>query len=332
MTELETWRTRFRSDLARYEKLATAVERHLIESTRGLGLAAEVTARAKEEPNFLRKALKKQAQDPTKYADPFLSIHDRAGARVVVPHRSATTMVRDCIEAVDSPFEVVEVEDTRERYAPNELGYLGVHYLVCLRASSLDNASRDLEGLICEVQLHTKAQSAWSTVSHPLLYKPADGEVPVHIARRINRSIALIDLFDDEIELARSDLVGQPGYVPAQMLETLQTEFMRLSPVDFDPELSLAILSGIQDAYTESERNLFAALMSDFVDQSREAIAAIYAHYQADPGAHPLLFQPEGLAIYERLLTAPARLESVWASRSSYSVELLDSLRPVLGV
>jgi len=332
LTDLDDWRVRFRSDLARYEKLAKAVEQILSETVRGLGIAAEVSARAKEEPNFLRKALKKQAQDPVTHADPFKSIHDRAGARVVVPYRSATTMVRNLLEADDSPFNVMEVEDTRERYAPNELGYLGVHYLVGLKASGLDNSTLDLDGLVCEIQLHTKAQSAWSTVSHPLLYKPADQEVPVHIARRVNRSIALIDLFDDEIELARADLLRQPGYVPAQMLEALQTEFMRLSPVDFDSELSLAILKGIETAYDESELASFSALIQAFVREHREAITAIYSNYQNDPGAHPLLFQPEAIAIYERLRTAPARLERSWTSTSSYPGDLLTTLRPVLGI
>ena len=242
MLDLPDLRTRFRIEGARYAKLAARVEADLKSGLKEAGVYAEVVGRAKEESNFIRKALKKHAADPVKHADPLTSITDRAGARAVVLHHEGAE--RSCA-FVRGRFQVVEFEDARERLQPNELGYLGLHFLVRIRPEHLSSVELDLAGLICEIQIHTKAQSAWASVSHPMLYKPLGGAVSPLIAHRVNRAVALIDLFDEEIMRARGDLMNEPGYQPAAMLTVLEAEYLRVAPKDFDAELSLQVLAGL---------------------------------------------------------------------------------------
>ena len=64
---------------------------------------------------------------------------------------------------------------------------------------------------------------------------------------------------------------------------------------------------------------------------ARPAIEALFKNYLDDPDAHPLLFQPELLAILERLTSVPETLRAVWVQTSPFDIGLLDSLRNVLG-
>lgn len=328
MLDLADLRARFRVEVARYEKLAARVEADLRTGLKEAGVYAEVTGRAKEEPNFLRKALKKNAADPIKHADPLMSITDRAGARAVVLHHEAATTA--CAFVRDH-FEVVEYQDARDRLQPNELGYLGLHFLVRSRPIHLSSGELDLAGLICEIQIHTKAQSAWASVSHPMLYKPVGGAVSPLIAHRVNRAVALIDLFDEEIMRARGDLMNEPGYQPAAMLTVLESEYLRVAPRDFDGELSLQVLAGLVPSYSADDLSHYRTLIGDFMRTTRPTIEALFKNYLDDPDAHPLLFQPEFLAIFERVVAVPERLRAVWLDESRFDIGLLDSLRNVIG-
>ena len=328
MLDLPALRAQFRVQQARYEKLAHRVEVELVAKLRESGVYADVTSRAKEEPNFIRKALKKQAEDTVKHADPLSSIKDRAGVRAIVLHHDGA---EEACHLIRASFDVIEFEDTRDRLRPHELGYLGRHFLVTLKPTNLDDEVLDLEGLVCEVQVHTKAENAWSSVSHPMLYKPVAGPTSPRIARQVTRAVALIELFDEEIMRARNELQSEPGYGPAAMLTVLEAEFLRVSPRDFDPELSMQVLRGVEDAYTEDELRTYRRLLDDYLKHNRSMLEALLARYENDFAAHPLLFQPELLAIHERLIARPEQLKTTWLRDSPFDIQLLDSLRDVLG-
>src|SRR5690606_19531847 len=131
--------------------------------------------RAKDVPNFVRKALRKG------YPDPWESIRDKAGVRVLVPYHDLTSRVS---EVIRETFTVTHEEDKRLDLAPDQLGYLGIHFEVVVPDAVLGGSHADLSGLICEIQVHTRVQNAWSEVSHELIYKPA-GEVDADVKRRV---------------------------------------------------------------------------------------------------------------------------------------------------
>jgi len=305
---------------AAYKELVTRVHDLLTADLHAARLVASVEGRAKDPASFIQKAIRKHAEKPAEYADPLTAISDKAGVRVVVNHLSDATQAGIVIE---QRFEVLEIEDTRTRYKPHELGYLGVHYQVRLRDTDLDTSDLHLRGLQCEIQVHTKAQNAWSAVSHPLLYKPAGGEPSQAVATKVMRAVALVSLFDEEVEEARMQTMGDPSYRPAAMLSVLQKEFVPWIEREPDEQLSLVVLDVMQKAYSDEELQNFESLIREFVQARRSAIDGVFAAYAGQHVENPLLFQPESLALYERSVSKPSTLRSCWVS-SSLPLELLE--------
>jgi ppGpp synthetase/RelA/SpoT-type nucleotidyltranferase len=318
--DLQRLRTAYLAERARYEKLAAYVSAALSERTRAAGIPAQVTGRAKDVPNLLRKAIKKG------YQDALTQITDKAGARVVVGHLHHV----DAVTALaHTAFEVDEVDNKVAGYEPHHLGYLGVHLLVRPKGQLLGAAEQDLSGLTCEIQIHTKAQNAWSEVSHPLLYKPAGVGPESTVQRRLMRLLSLVEMFDEEVERARGDIMSDQQYRPAAMLQELEREYLLIAPDDYDAELSLTILPVVAQAYTSEELDRFDSLLSEFVQSKRQDVRLVLDAYGGDPHADPLLFQPEMLAIYERLHVAPHTLRTAWDAELDPS--LLTTLSETLG-
>lgn len=320
MTGVEELRIAYLAERARYEKLAEYVRTELSTRVQAAGVPAQITARAKDVPNLLRKAIKKG------YTDALAEITDKAGVRVIVGHLHQVDTVT---ALVHDGFQVHEYDNKVAGYEPDQLGYLGVHLLVKPRGELLDAGSQDLDGLTCEIQIHTRAQNAWSEVSHPLLYKPAGPGPPSTVQRRIIRLLSLVEMFDEEVERARGDILAEPTYRPAAMLQALEREFLLIAPDDYDAELSLAILDVIASAYNDDELESFGLLIAEFVQSNREALRGLLRAHADDQRADPLLFQPEMLAIFERLHEAPNTLREVWNRQLDAS--LLTSLSETLG-
>ncbi len=327
--DLVALREAYRAERPRYKELARYVAERLVAGLQVQGVKVAVEHRSKDVPNFLRKAIKKYREDPVQHADPLRSITDKAGVRVIIPHLQARKAVRETIEA---SFAVVEFNDTQDRYEPHELGYLGWHFLVTLPEVLVADELLELTGLLCEVQVQSKAQNAWSDVSHPLLYKPSGRLPPARTARRLNLAVALAEIFDEQVDSARRELTSAEGFRATAMYATLERHFLQMSYDDFDSELTLEILETIQHAYSNQELDSFDELFGEFIAYQRPVIEHIYTRYRHDPAAHPLLFQPEALAIYERLRVRPQKTKAVWRERSSYPTELLEQLGTVFGV
>lgn len=306
---------------ARYQKLAGFVADHLNRQLREACVKHEMAHRAKDVPNFVKKAIKKG------YGDPWDEIRDKAGVRVLVPYHDLTPRVS---EVVRDTFTVTHEEDKRLGLAPDQLGYLGIHFEVVVPDAVLGGANADLSGLICEIQVHTRVQNAWSEVSHELIYKPT-GEVDADVKRRILRLVALAELFDEEVRRAKSELVTTAGYREAAMLHELERIFLPLAKREYDHELSIDVLNIVKNAYTETELDTFPNLIDTFVDAQRDTLRIIYERYEDDATAHPLLFQPEALAIYERASNRGALLKERWLE-SGWDMTILDRLTEVFGV
>lgn len=308
-----------------YERLAETVANQLRASLRGRRLVADVQPRAKDMHSFLKKVMR----EPGKYQDPLAEITDKAGVRVVVALLADVAVVDQVV--VDT-FNVVEPrQDMLDRYDPDRLGYLGVHYLVSPTGASLAAGDEDLEALVCEVQIHTKAQSAWATINHPLTYKPVVGGVPPAVRRRIMRAVALVSLFDDEVDAARSSLMSEPGYEQAALLQELERHYIELAPTpEYDARLSMTILDVVMVAYGDEELRRFAVLIEEFLAKRAANLSILYASAAGDDEEVGfLLRQPEVIAIFERLEAAKAKLRAAWSTR--LDPHILESLAAALG-
>src|SRR5205823_9373960 len=121
------------------------------------------------------------------------------------------------------------------------------------------------------------------------------------------------------------EMMKDPNYRPAVMLDQLHREFAEWLRESTDDELSLQILTAIVTSYAATDLVRFADVISEFVATRRAKLDVIYKQYQAVAEDYPLLYQPESLAIYERLTNSPAVLRQRWIE-ASLPLELLDSL------
>lgn len=272
---------------------------------------ASISGRVKETGSFVKKAFRKP------YADPWAQIHDKAAVRV-------TTVldedVDEVLEAVDGSYRIVSSEDKRAGLPPNLLGYLGVHM-------EIDPESTTVPGELCEVQIRTAAQSAWADVSHHFLYK-VSAQVPVDLQRAIYRLLALVELFDLEVSRVREAIMKQPGYSEAQLLDTLEHQFLQLTAHHYDPQLSTMVLKELLPALPETERAHYDQQLAAFVEMHHDKLVELYQDYLTDD-RHILMSQPESLLIFERLEVDRFALADLW--RTSLPETMLESLSAIWG-
>lgn len=297
--------------------LTAVIERKLKDAT--------VDGRPKAPSNFIRKAVRKHLENPEDYQDPLTRITDRAGLRVITAHLDDAKIACDLAGGV---FDVFDIEHTAERWKPNELGYSGIHLQARLYTHDVPRDRLYLRNLDFEIQVHTKAQNAWSTVSHAMTYKPA-GEGSRSVESKIYRAIALVSLFDEQIAEARAEMLRDPGYHPAVMLETLHREFLDWLEEPTDDALSLRVLEVVQRAYAPADD--FTSIIETYVRSNRQRLDGIFATYRDLDDEPLLLFQPEVVAIAERLQNAPNVLVMHW-QQSGLPYEMLDEVATALGL
>lgn len=320
--DLESLREHYLHELPRYETLAKRVELVLRAVARDVGMVCRFDSRAKEVDSFLKKALVKF------YADPYEEIRDKAGARVIAPFYA---QVEELEWLIRERFFVEHHENKRSALSYDQLGYLGVHFEVRLRPEDLGEGEGELGELVCEIQLHTGAQSAWAEVSHDLLYKPAGGSGPSDEHQRsVYRLVAFVEVFDEEAGRARDAMMTREGFGEAWMLGALERPFARLSARGFDRELSLRILGMLGGLYEPEELERFPGLVGDFVERTEGKLTDLFAQYREDNRRNPLLFQPETIAVFERLEANAFTLREAW--NEILPEDLLDGLAAIWGV
>lgn len=300
----------------RYERLAKIcagiIQLRLTEA----GIRHSVQSRVKDFASFVRKALTKP--------DPFRDIGDMAGVRVVVPFFQDRARVAAVVRQF---FDVESEEDTALRHNVDQFGYRGWHFAIGLKASDLVPA-RELEGHRAELQVHTRAESAWAEAGHDLIYKPRAAVTPA-VERRIVRLMALVELFDEQMNTTQEELLAAPGFQEAAMLAALERAFLPLARQDFDRQLSLEVLSVIRPLYTPDELLALDTRLRRLLTENREFLTELYVRYREDRRRNVLIFQPESLAILDLLERDPIALIAAWDRE--LPADLLDSLARALG-
>jgi ppGpp synthetase/RelA/SpoT-type nucleotidyltranferase len=307
----------FESEIAHYTRLGVALQGAIHSALLDAGIIHTVTQRPKEFASLVRKALRKG------YIDPLRESKDLAGVRVTIPFARLRPGV---VAVIHDRFLATEDDDKVAHYGSRELGYLGYHLQVSFKPG--DVTDPDLATRSAELQVQTRAESAWADASHDLTYKAAI-ELPASLDRRVNRLLALVELFDLEMDGAQTELLNLEGFPAARMLQVLDRVFLPLARRDYDRELSTYVLTGLARAYGPEELSRFDVVMDRFVTDSRPKIIETYAQSTEDLFAHPLLFQPEALVVFERLANSPTALRDAWDER--LPPDLLDSLAELWG-
>lgn len=304
MSDYESIQEAYAQVYPAYYRLAERLRELLRERLDADGLRlVEVTSRAKEPSSFVKKALRKG------YADPLSEIGDKTGVRIVVPFARDRPRV---IEVCASVLEMGDLEDKRERLGSEKIGYLGIHYTATIRREVLKPEELDMKGLEAELQIHTKVESAWATVTHDSLYKSVVA-VPDDVARRLMRLSALAEIFDDEVERFLVELAAQPGFRELEaVLPALDAMLLEFTPSVGDVGLSARLIPVLCRLYSGPPEEIVPGTVKPYVTRNRETLRELYIRYEEDDRANPLLYQPEALLLFERLDTDPYMLRSVW--------------------
>ena len=289
------------SERPAYEDLGYRVEADLKQATRQRGIRCRIYSRAKEIDSLLKKALKKS------YDDPYNEIQDKAGVRVVSMYLTSVPLIE---QVVRERFIVIGYENKMLGLAYDQLGYPGIHFEVKLRSDETESDPR-LMDKICEVQILTEAQALWADVSHEVVYKPSK-DPSDQIKRRIYQQIALLNLFDEQVALAKADALAESGFQEASMLEELEKQFYRFTAERYDHELSHLILDALKPLFSSSELEGFEALVDDFVKARQEEFDHLYQAQGENTNRSPLLFQPETIAVFMCMERDPFSLRAVW--------------------
>jgi ppGpp synthetase/RelA/SpoT-type nucleotidyltranferase len=306
----------------KYEHLAAELGTCIRDRLAERGLEVFVHWRAKTVQSFVKKALRKG------YADPLAEIGDKAGVRVIVHFEADIPVVR---EVVGELCAIVREESKRDALAYDQLGYLGVHLDVQANDEAFDDVDPQcLRGLGAEVQIHTKAQSAWAVVSHELLYKSPQ-ELSAEITRGITRLVALVELFDGEIARFRQAIEADPDFQEMVVLGPLDDEIVRFSARRPDRALSAIVVPPLVRLHDRPAGDVYPEVLKPFIGDHEEQLRELYRAYRDDERANPLLFQPEALLIFERLRHDPDRLRAAWPV-NRLPLELLESLATIWGV
>jgi ppGpp synthetase/RelA/SpoT-type nucleotidyltranferase len=243
-----------------------------------------VDGRTKTVSSFMKKAFFRPEK---RYDDPIGQIQDIAGVRVIVPdlraERIANEMVRRTL--ADAGFAFIKEENKRHEASDTELAYRGRHLMF---------ERQDADGLSCEVQLHTRAESVWSEATHDIVYKPII-PLPPGYPRKLTRLVALVEMIDEEIDIVQEKVAEHPA---VKILERIEAPFAELShrdAGDWDRHMSVQILDALREAELVTVEGV-DGLVQSFVDQHRQKLEELYADH-GDDGSVLLASQPESLVL-----------------------------------
>jgi ppGpp synthetase/RelA/SpoT-type nucleotidyltranferase len=263
-----------------------------------------VSGRVKAARSLIRK-LRTNPSNPRTWE----SIQDKVGIRVICSTKGDLKRADKWLSS--STLRVIERLEMTASH--DRLFYPGIHFIVDAEAIVDHEGNR----IPCEVQLRTRAQDAWSVVSHKLLYKGLV-DPPNKMKRVISRLTVVVEMFDDEVQRMMRRRRRLPVYRPATMLEALDDQFEALTgePSGGLPDLDLMLI--LFHAYGSEEVDQFESIIDGFVSQHSTTLAPLIEEHQPESDLYVdsrdwLFTQPEVLCVLERAYEKPYKLLEVVA-------------------
>ena len=256
---------------------------------------AYVTGRVKGARSLIRK-LREDRRNPRAWT----SIRDKVGVRVICSTK------KDCATANEVLGGRWTLLDRKVKKAgPDKLFYPGIHLIV----EDPGIVDQNGDSIPCEIQIRTRAQDAWSVVSHKLQYKGLV-KPPRRMRRVINRLTVVVEMFDDDIHRLFKKRAKLPSYATAVALEKAELAYERVTGDPNDGASDLTMMNTLLGAYADSERPEFGNLIDLFCDEERAVLARLIADHQPILDTYVdsrdwLYSQPEVIAVLERASNRP---------------------------
>lgn len=296
--------TRFEDNHSRYHEAAKAMADRIQSIADGARIMCTISHRAKDIRSFHKKIIVKE------YASPWTDVTDKCGVRVVVHSPKDVDRLSLAIQA-ELKDDYLGVEDKRQVLDPDRLGYSGVH----IQAVAVPPTD-DYERIECELQLRTAAQDAWSIVSHHVLYKPLL-DLPPSEQHRAYRLVALVEMFDEEVQRILDYLESAPGTDLSDLIDVAESYFLPLANSPSNRALSVLVLGAIAGTFTANERANYSEILAFFVSSDEATLKQLYRDYGPHSAVnyvpdYIMFGQAESLILLERLSVAPHKLLGAW--------------------
>ncbi len=195
----EEWGALYAARRGHYEDYTRRLYTLVVDLLRAADIdVIQVEARTKDVGSFIEKITRKRREN----SDPFVSITDLVGLRVITYYLDDVARVGDILQA-EFEIDADKSMDKSQSLASDQFGYRSSHYVGKIR----DPRAKLIEwspfkDLIVEVQVRTALQHAWAAVNHKLQYKSPD-EAPAALGRRLYRLSALFELADEQFAVLR---------------------------------------------------------------------------------------------------------------------------------
>ena len=172
------------------------VQRILESELQEIGLRPAIKTRVKSFDKYYEKILRLLSESDGG-EDPVV-INDVLGVRVICPFLDD---LESAEAAITRRFRVVDLERKGERRTFSEFGYQSIHFLIDVPSDILSRFQIG-KSVLCEIQLCTILQEAWSEVEHELVYKADASPFDQALKRKLaalNATLTLSDTLFQEI-------------------------------------------------------------------------------------------------------------------------------------
>ncbi len=204
-----------------YEAALEDFVRSLDRNLKDQGVRFSLKFRVKSFSSYYKKMLRKIGQ--TDSADKNPNIRDILGIRIVCPFLENLQSVE---EILHEHYTLFEVERKGAEHSFREFGYQSIHLLLEL-PEDVQERYADLDIGVCEVQIRTILQDAWSEVEHELVYKahftPYDESLRRKLAA-LNANLSLSDVIFQEIRDYQRNLQNELKKRRRSFAERVETE------------------------------------------------------------------------------------------------------------
>ncbi|MFW6181273.1 MAG: GTP pyrophosphokinase [Spirochaetota bacterium] len=200
---------------AAYAAVLEAFEQRLRELFQAGTVRPTIKGRVKSFDSYYRKLLRKLREQPARDALPPIS--DILGVRIICPFLED---LRDAERLVHERLQVVSVERKGCHRSVREFGYESTHLMVRVPEDILYHHRLSGEP-VCEVQVQTILQNAWSEVEHELVYKAGFSPFDEPLRRKLAALNAMLTLSDTIFQEIRDYQSSLHAFVP----ENLGTRF-----------------------------------------------------------------------------------------------------------
>ena len=179
-----------------YERVLNDLQQRIKRDLSKIELVPTIKPRVKSFGSYYKKVLSLLKQFKGQYED--LIIYDVLGLRIICPFLDDLKSVEKLIK---EKYIVIKIEHKGTHHSFKEFGYESIHILIEVPLDILSRFKID-GSLVCEIQLCTILQDAWSEVEHELVYKtyfsPFDASLKRKLAA-LNATLALSDTLFQEI-------------------------------------------------------------------------------------------------------------------------------------